>query len=169
LPYWLRRIRRGGRVLAPGPADQPWRFVDVRDLAAWLLDAVTAGVSGPVNLVGPPGHATTGALFAAAREVTGGDAEFVWLEPEQISAVAIARHDELPGWIPPGPRHAGLIDTNVDRALATGLRCRPVRDTVADTWAWLVAAGHDDRPGPDEPPLGFAPGREADLLRKVST
>ena len=33
LPWWLRRIARGGDVLAPGPADLPVQYVDVRDLA----------------------------------------------------------------------------------------------------------------------------------------
>jgi 2'-hydroxyisoflavone reductase len=28
LPWWLRRIQRGGRVLAPGPQDRPLQYVD---------------------------------------------------------------------------------------------------------------------------------------------
>ncbi len=33
--------------------------------------------------------------------------------------------------------HAG----EVSRALAAGLRCRPVEQTVADTWRWLQDEG----------------------------
>ena len=33
---------------------------------------------------------------------------------------------------------------NVERAHATGLRCRPVAETVRDTWDWLVSI--DKRP-----------------------
>src|SRR5580698_9606309 len=34
MPWWLRRMDRGGDVLAPGPADMPLQYVDCRDLAA---------------------------------------------------------------------------------------------------------------------------------------
>ena len=37
-PYWPRRIARGGRVLAPGDAGDLTQVIDVRDLAAFLLD-----------------------------------------------------------------------------------------------------------------------------------
>jgi hypothetical protein len=57
-------------VLAPGPADQPLRYIDARDLASWLLGAVEGNVSGPVNLVNPPDHATMRTLLEAAVTVT---------------------------------------------------------------------------------------------------
>ncbi len=34
MPWWLRRIERGGDVLAPGPRDMPIQYIDGRDLAA---------------------------------------------------------------------------------------------------------------------------------------
>ncbi len=39
LAYWLRRVERGGDVLAPGPPSLPFQYVDARDLASWVLDA----------------------------------------------------------------------------------------------------------------------------------
>jgi nucleoside-diphosphate-sugar epimerase len=164
LPYWLLRIERGGEVLAPGPADQPLRCIDARDLAAWLLDAAETGASGPVNLVCPAGHATTRDLLVAAITATGSDAELVWVDPAAIEAAGIHRWTELPGWLPPDPDLAGLISTNVDRATATGLRCRPITDTVADTWAWLVSAGRVLPAKPGRPRLGIDPARERATL-----
>ena len=43
LPWWLTRVARGGRVVAPGRPDRPLQYVDARDLAAWL----TAAGAGP--------------------------------------------------------------------------------------------------------------------------
>jgi uncharacterized protein YbjT (DUF2867 family) len=60
MPWWLRRIERGGDVLAPGPRDMPIQYIDCRDLAAWLLRAADDGVSGAFNSVSKPGHATMG-------------------------------------------------------------------------------------------------------------
>ena len=43
LPWWVRRIAAGGRVPAPGTPDAPVQLVDVRDLAAWMLDLRAPG------------------------------------------------------------------------------------------------------------------------------
>ena len=42
LPWWLNRVARGGPVLAPGPRDLPLQYVDVRDLADWVLEPFSA-------------------------------------------------------------------------------------------------------------------------------
>ncbi|MGW1627286.1 NAD-dependent epimerase/dehydratase family protein [Streptomyces sp. NPDC002172] len=142
LPWWLNRIARGGPVLAPGPRELPVQFVDARDLAEWTLGAVEQGLSGPYNLVSPQGHATMGELLEACRRSTGSDAELRWTDPEAILAAGIEPWVQLPVWVPPGSElHDGVHRLAVSRAVATGLRCRPVEETVADTWKWLQERG----------------------------
>jgi len=169
LPYWLLRMARGGKVLAPGPADQPLQYIDVRDLANWLLDATDGVVSGPVNLVTSAGHATMAGLLGAAVAATGGNAELIWVDPDAIQNTTIDRWTELPGWIPPGQEFAGLRSTNTDRARLSGLKCRPVDQTVADTWAWMTESG----PTPTAPPaslrLGLDPIKERAALAEWRT
>ncbi|MBB5493514.1 NAD-dependent epimerase/dehydratase family protein [Nocardiopsis metallicus] len=164
LPWWLNRIARGGPVLAPGPRDLPLQYVDARDLAAWTLDAAQKGLSGPYNMVSPSGHATMESFLTACREATGSDAEFRWTPPEAIEEAGIAPWRELPVWLPPGELHGTLHQGNVERALATGLRCRPVAETVTDTWAWLVSIGGEPDQRPDRPRVGLDPETEARVL-----
>ncbi|HEY9372540.1 NAD-dependent epimerase/dehydratase family protein [Streptomyces sp.] len=165
LPWWLNRIARGGPVLAPGPRELPIQYIDVRDLAAWTLDAVLAGRSGPYDLVAPRGHATMGALLDACVRAAGAAAELRWTPPEAVLAAGIEPWTELPVWIPPGEDHDMMHGSDVSKALATGLRCRPVAETVADTWAWLTALGGTAPHRPDRPPVGLSVEREAALLR----
>lgn len=141
LRCWLAHVDRPGRVLAPGEPEQPWRYVDVRDLASWLLEAVAAGHTGPYNLVNPPAHATTGAFLDACRRAVGSAARFGWTGTAALQAAGVDRWTALPGWVPPEPAQAGLLTTDVSRALAAGLRCRPVHETVADTLEWLRSTG----------------------------
>lgn len=141
LPWWLDRVARGGPVLAPGPPDLPLQLIDARDLASWLLDAAERGRHGPYDTVSPPGHATMGELLAACVAATGSDAELRWTSPEAVLAAGIEPWVELPVWLPPGELHGALHGSDVSKALAAGLRCRPVAETVADTWAWLRARG----------------------------
>ncbi len=51
--WWVRRIARGGDVLAPGPWDAPIQVVDARDLAEWTLDLAEKRVSGAYNAITP--------------------------------------------------------------------------------------------------------------------
>ncbi|MGI5145980.1 NAD-dependent epimerase/dehydratase family protein [Plantactinospora sp. CA-294935] len=74
LPWWLRRVAAGGRVLAPGSPERAIQPVDVRDLAAFVLRTITDGASGTYNVTAPIGGTTFGDLLAACAEVTGSDA-----------------------------------------------------------------------------------------------
>jgi nucleoside-diphosphate-sugar epimerase len=165
LPWWLDRVARGGPVLAPGPRDLPLQYIDVRDLAAWTLGAVEQELSGPYNLVSAPGHTTMGGLLDACVRVTGGAAELRWTAPDTVLAAGVQPWTQLPVWVPPGSDlHDALHTSDVSRALATGLRCRPVTETVSDTWTWLRDIGGRAPRRPDRPPVGLDPETEAKVL-----
>ena len=166
LPWWLNRIARGGPVLAPGPRELPLQYVDVRDLAEWILGAAEAGAGGAYNLIGPSGHATMGALLDACVRVTGGPAELRWTDPEVILAAGIEPWTQLPVWLPPDSEsHDTMYRADVSRAVRDGLRCRPVAETVADTWSWLQDIGGVPPQRPDRPVVGLDPSMEAKVLR----
>jgi 2'-hydroxyisoflavone reductase len=164
LPWWLRRIETGGRVLAPGPAGLPMQYIDARDLAAWLLDVTQGSVSGPVNVVSRPGHTTMHGLLAAAIAATSSAAKLVWLDPATIEAAGLRPWSELPCWLPPDHELAGWMSTNVELAYSTGLRCRPVEQTVADTWAWMLATEQMTPAHDGQPPVGLDPAKERETL-----
>ncbi|HMC41205.1 MAG TPA: hypothetical protein VKI19_16185 [Acidimicrobiales bacterium] len=141
LPWWLRRMERGGPVLCPGPADRPLQYIDGRDLVAWMLDMAEEGSGGIFNTVSRPGHTTMGEVLEICRQVTGGQAEMVWKEPEAIEQSGIEAWTELPIWLPPTGEAAGLHSGDVSKAYAAGLTCRPVGETVEATWHWLTSEG----------------------------
>nr|BFD89671.1 SDR family oxidoreductase [Kitasatospora sp. Xyl93] len=164
LPWWLNRIAEGGPVLAPGPRDLPLQYIDARDLAAWTLDAVVARLGGPYNLVSPSGHTTMGELLEACVRATGSDAELRWTAPERILAAGIEPWTELPIWLAPGDLYDFLHTGLVERALGAGLRCRPVAETVEDTWAWLRSIGGSAPQRADRVTVGLDRERETAVL-----
>lgn len=167
LPWWLGRIARGGTVLAPGPRGMALQYIDVRDLAEWTADALQAGLGGPYNLVSEPGHATMGELLESCANAVGSDAGLRWTAPEDVLAAGIEPWTELPVWPAPGEMRDAVFGADVSKALASGLRCRPVAETVADTWAWLQAVGGVAPQRPDRPVLGLDPAKEAVALRRA--
>ncbi|GAA3076512.1 hypothetical protein GCM10020000_72440 [Streptomyces olivoverticillatus] len=72
---------------------------------------------------------------------------------------------DLPVWLPPGEMHETMHQGDVEKAFAAGLRCRPVEETVADTWTWLQSLGGVAPQRPDRPVLGLDPETEAKVLR----
>ncbi|MFB6850540.1 NAD-dependent epimerase/dehydratase family protein [Streptomyces sp. NPDC056373] len=165
LPWWLTRMARGGPVLAPGPRDLPLQYVDVRDLSEWILGAVEQELSGPYSLISPQGHATMGTFLDACARVTCGAAELRWTEPGVVLEAGIEPWTQLPVWVPPGSDlHDALHSADVSRAVGTGLVCRPVEETVADTWNWLCDIGGVAPQRPDRTRKGLDPEVEAKVL-----
>ncbi|WEH18612.1 NAD-dependent epimerase/dehydratase family protein [Streptomyces sp. VNUA24] len=165
LPWWLTRVARGGPVLAPGPRDLPLQYVDVRDLAAWILGAAERGASGAYNLIGPTGTATMGELLDACVRATGGRAELRWTAPELILEAGVEPWTQLPVWVPEdSDLHGALHRADVSRAVRDGLHCRTVEETVRDTWEWLTELGGVAPHRPDRPAVGLDASVEARLL-----
>jgi 2'-hydroxyisoflavone reductase len=164
--WWPVRLARGGEVLAPGAPEDPVQFVDVRDLAAWSVEAARAGHTGVFNGVGTP--VTRGEFLASIAARVGGEApdgppRLVWVEQDALLAAGVqpwSGERSMPLWLPL-PRYAGFLQRDVQATLAAGLVTRPLVDTAADTLAWYRAAG--------SPPLrcGLDPADEAELIAKA--
>lgn len=168
LPWWLNRIARGGPVLAPGPRDLDLQYIDARDLARWTLDSLEAGLHGPYNVISPRGHTTMGELLETMVAATGSDAELRWAGPEAVEKAGIEGWNGLPVWLPPGPLHDAMHRTDVSKAHDAGLRCRPVAETVRDTWAWLRTLGGVAPQRPDRPAVGVPREQEEACLRSLA-
>jgi len=163
LPWWLTRIARGGPVLAPEPADLALQYVDARDLAVWCLDAASRGLGGAYNTVSPTGFTDLRELLETCVRVTGSDAELRWTAAETILGAGVEPWTDLPIWLV-GEDNAFMHGGDVSKAVAAGLRCRPVEETVADTWAWLRGIGGQAPMRIDRPSVGLDPALEAKLL-----
>ncbi|MFD9950233.1 NAD-dependent epimerase/dehydratase family protein [Nonomuraea sp. NPDC059023] len=159
VPWWLRRLARGGRVLAPGTAAWPIQPIDVRDVAAFALDTAERQRAGSYNLAAPIESATFGELLDACQQATGSDARLEWVDHDFLIRHGVREWVELPLWRP----YAGTWRLDAAHARTAGLECRPLATSVADTWKWLSDAGQllDHERAAE---LGIAPEREAELL-----
>lgn len=134
LPWWLHRVARGGRVLAPGQPDRRIQPVDVRDVSTFALHTATA--DGPVGTfnVTASGRETMNDFLTACQQATGSDATFTWITDEEwLVAQGVAQWTELPLW----RTYRGAWAVDSAKARDAGLITRPLADTATDTWAWL--------------------------------
>lgn len=137
LPWWLRRAARGGRILAPGAPNQTIQPADVRDVADFALTLVDSGASGTYNVTAPIGRETMGGFLTECLKVTGSTGELVWVPDEILLDRGVRQWTELPLW----RTHPGVWRIDSSGAYARGLRCRPLAETVADTWRWMQGGG----------------------------
>lgn len=136
--YWPWRVAQGGEVLAPGRPERPVQVIDVRDLAAWCVRLAESRTAGTFNAVGPQMAMQT--VLDTCRDACSADARFVWCSDADLLAADVAPWTGLPLWIPQDDADfGGMLLARNDRAVAAGLRCRPLADTVADTLAALLA------------------------------
>jgi nucleoside-diphosphate-sugar epimerase len=132
--YWPARfaLDRGHPVVVPDDLDRPVQVLDVQDLARWIVDAAEQRLVGTMNAVGQPIPLEDALL--AAQNASSFEGETVAMDGAWLLEQGVepwAGNDSLPLWIPPGLGFDGFCRRSGDRALAAGLRRRPIDQTMA--------------------------------------
>jgi len=135
--HWVWRAADDGTMLVPDvPNDKALQFIDVRDLAGWMIHLLEAGARGALNGSGPVGDAQIGwntlieACRAAAIARGRPPADAVRVGEAFLLQQKVQPWSELPLWLPSiAPEYAGF-NRDLTRAAAAGLRTRPLRETV---------------------------------------
>jgi 2'-hydroxyisoflavone reductase len=159
--YWPVRVARGGEVLCPGTPEDPIQFIDVRDLAEFIVVCLEDKVIGTFNADAPAGVLTMGKLLETCREVTAADARLTWVDADFLAAQNVNAWQDMPCWVPAVGPEAGFGRVNTTKAHAAGLGQRTLDDTVRATLAWWRAEPADRR---QSLRAGLAPEREAAVL-----
>lgn len=136
--YWPVRAWQGGPFLAPGDAKARVQFIDVRDLADWIVAATEAGRSGAFNVTGPAEPLTMRAFVSACAAASPEAATPVWVDDAFLTSEGVEPWTGLPLWL------AGdSLRTNIDRVRATGITYRPLETTIRDTAGWAATRPAD--------------------------
>ncbi|TWT25261.1 SDR family oxidoreductase [Planomicrobium sp. CPCC 101110] len=158
--YWVSRIAEGGEVLAPGRRDKEVQFIDVRDLAEWIINMAEEGGTGTFNATGPESRLTMEQLLEECKTVSGSDAELVWADEEFLLSNDVRYWSEMPLWIPDRENMAGFLAVAIKKALRNGLSFRPLHETIRDTLGWEAGRPDMDRKA------GLDPEKEKAVLAK---
>jgi 2'-hydroxyisoflavone reductase len=187
--YWPARIARGGDVLAPGAPDDPLQWIDVRDLAEWLVTLAERGTAGAFNALGPATPARWGDVLGTCVAAAASGAKLTWVPAAWLEENGMGGEDAFPIWTAPVGKYAGFHRWSNDRAETAGLTFRPMADTAKALLAWYPAEierrvrvtrelreaakaqGLPPKPMPDPTALRAGPKREREqeLLAKWAT
>ncbi len=156
--YWPRRIAAGGEVLAPDHEERRVQYIDVRDLAAWIVKMSEERRTGAYNATGPDYELHMGRLLEECEAASGAGAEIVWVSEDFLEENKVEPFTELPLWVP--LEYGAMLAVDCSRAIAAGLTFRPLVETIEDVLDWDRA-----RPLGREQAAGLRPEREQELLR----
>jgi 2'-hydroxyisoflavone reductase len=183
--YWPLRARDGGAMLCPGTPDDAVQWIDVRDLAAWIIHCAEQSVVGVFAATGPRSpegvepkveHGTIGAIIAesialtkdaaGSKQAERGPTTQTWVPTEFLMQNGVQIGADIPIWIPPIGDYAGFHRWNTSKAVKNGLRFRPLKDTLAAILPWYDALPDDLR---RRSRAGWSLEREAEILKKFAT
>ncbi len=137
--YWPARLKRGGEVLVPEKPDDPVQYIDVRDLAKWIVHAAHARIIRKFDAIGP--SYTRHEFLDQSMDALGSSCAFTWVDQEFMDRNDI-RSGSGPRSLPLSmPDSIGDSTRDVSAALAAGLTLRPLSETARDTLLWTAVNG----------------------------
>jgi nucleoside-diphosphate-sugar epimerase len=161
---WVARAARAPEepMLVPDTPDLSTSVIDVRDLAAWLLDCASSGRTGTFDVRGPV--VPFGEWIELAREVAGHTGPVVpaprgWLEGQKVEQYM--GPDSLAMWLTE-PGYEGWSCRSGAAALAAGLTHRSRREFLEDALAWERELGLER-----ERRAGLSAAKEKELIESL--
>jgi 2'-hydroxyisoflavone reductase len=168
--YWVRRVARGGEVLAPGSRERQVQIIDARDLSEWIVRMIETGQCGIYNATGPDYFLTMERLLQCCLDVSGSAASLTWVDDRFLVDKQAGPWQEVPLWLPTenNPMR-GILSVNCERAIASGLTFRPLATSISDTLEWDRTRVGPPEPyrlfGIELPPAGMTAERESEILK----
>lgn len=140
-PYWLARLEKGGEIIIPGKPEEVVQYIDVRDLAEWMIRLLENKTAGTYNGSGPGFEMTTNAFVHGVHASYNSPVRYV-----QIDDTDFLSENELIGiqpWVIQLPQYAGMSRSDNSRAIERGLTFRPLSETVSATKDWWYSDAVD--------------------------
>jgi len=133
-PYWLARLEKGGDVIIPGSPSEVIQYIDVRDLAEWMIRLCENKAVGTYNGSGPGFNLTTNAFVYGIHACYNSPVNFIQIDDQQF-----LQDNGIIGiqpWVIQLPKFEGMSKSDNRKAIASGLTFRSLAETVETTKEW---------------------------------
>lgn len=158
--YWPVRLSHGGEVLVPGGGRDPVQYIDVRDVAGWMIRLIENRTVGTFNAVGPSSATGMHAFVYGAHAAFSSAASFVMIPDYDFlteHGVGLA----IP-WIMPTGDNAGSALVSNRLGIENGLTFTPLAESARDILDWW----HSDAV-PEERRTGMVSGPRSLMAREA--
>ena len=139
--YWPVRLARGGDIMVPGPGD-PVQYVDVRDVAEFMIRLAEEKKAGTFNAVGPLGKQTM--LQFAEKGKRAFDIESNLVPIDDYEFLQDNGVSYLIPWIKPMGNNYGTARVSNEKAVKAGLTHRDLKTSLNDMHRWWYSEALTD-------------------------
>lgn len=129
--YWPLRIMEGGEILAPGSPTQALQFIDVRDLAKWIVSMIERQEIGIYNATGPALPLSFEELLKGCAPISNKAVSFTWVNENFLIENKVQDWTELPLWLSYKRNMPGFMHIDARKAINDGLTFRPLTQTIS--------------------------------------
>ncbi len=141
-PYWLARLEKGGDIIIPGQRNEVVQYIDVRDLAEWMIRLIENKTTGIYNASGPGFSMTTNAFVHGIHANYNSPVNYI-----QIDDLDFLKENGIIGiqpWVIQLPKYAGMSKSDNSKAMEADLTFRSLSQTVRDTKDWWYSDAVSD-------------------------
>jgi len=132
--HWPVRLSKGGEVLVPGKSDDPVQFIDVRDVAEWMIRLIEDKNTNTFNAVGPQNEMDVQEFMKQADNAF--DIEHTFIKIDDYDFLKSQGVYYIVPWIMPEGKNKGTALINNEKAKNNGLTFTPLDKIMKDTHKW---------------------------------
>lgn len=132
--HWPVRLAKGGEILVPGKENDAVQYIDVRDVAEWMIRLIENKNTGTYNAVGPRESQGMYAFVEEARKAFSVESTLIHIDDYEF-----LKEQKVPyliPWIMPEGNNRGSALINNEKGIRGGLTFRDLQNTVRDTYDW---------------------------------
>ena len=146
--YWPVRVERGGEIPVTGRKGDFVQYMDVRDLARWMVQLVEDDAAGDFNAAGPAAKQTLEQFVEGLRPLAKSPLTYTWIEDyawlrryplRKRSDGGFSGMTYSVPWVMAEGDELGHQRIDNRKAIAAGLTFRPLIETARDTIAWRAS------------------------------
>lgn len=151
--YWPVRVARGGDIPVTGRKRDFVQYVDVRDLAEFMVTLVERDTAGTFNVAGPAAKQTLEQFVEGLRPLATTPVTYTWIEDytwlkayphrKRADGTTSGLTYSVP-WVMSDGDELGHTQISNTKAIAAGLTFRPLLTTARDTIAWRASSNVPD-------------------------
>ena len=135
--YWPVRFKKGGDIMVPGKDKDRVQYIDVRDVAEYMIRLAEQRMFGIYNASGPKKKQTMMGFAKEAKDVFEVESRLI-----QIDDYDFLKKHQVPyivPWIMPEGKNYGSARIENKKAMKSGLEFRDIKTSIRDIHQWWTS------------------------------
>ncbi|NVJ88357.1 MAG: NAD-dependent epimerase/dehydratase family protein [Flavobacteriaceae bacterium] len=162
--HWPVRLAKGGEILVPGKTEDPVQYIDVRDVAEFMIRLAEQKIAGTYNAVGPSTKETMVEFVNKVKDTFKVESTIIQIDDYEFLREQGVYY--IIPWIMQNENLYGSARVNNKHAIKNGLTFRDTKSSIKETHDWWYSNNlTDERRAQFEQKEGSVLVKEQDIIK----